>query len=56
MPSNITEEKFDNDYYHQYLNRIKGIGGEDTKSNDIHFKKQILDVGSICYLICKEYG
>jgi hypothetical protein len=34
---------YDNGIYYQRLNRIRGIGNRDTRSNDMHFKKSMVD-------------
>lgn len=44
MPSNLTKDKQKIGEYSQHINRTRGIGGEDTSSNDMHFHKQILNV------------
>jgi hypothetical protein len=49
MPENIDKDKWDNDYYHQNINRTRTIGGEKTSSNDMHFKKSIRDVEATGY-------
>lgn len=49
LPDNVDSDRWDNEFYHQNLNRIRRIGGKKTRSNDMHFKKSIRDVESTGY-------
>jgi len=49
MPDNLTANEQDIGDYHQNINRKRGIGGEDTRSNDMHFTKGILNVEATGY-------
>jgi hypothetical protein len=49
LPDNVNSDRWDNDFYHQNLNRIRGISNQDTRSNDMHFKKSIENVEATGY-------
>ena len=49
MPSKLSKNKEKIGEYSQDINRIRGISGKDTSSNDMHFHKEILNVEATGY-------
>lgn len=49
MPSNLTRDEQTIGEYYQHINRGRNIGGGNSSSNDMHFKKQILNVEATGY-------
>jgi hypothetical protein len=43
IPDNIASDNYNDGVYCQKLNRIRNIGGEKTRSNDMCFKKPMVD-------------
>lgn len=49
MPLNLTKDRQEIGEYSQDINRIRGIGGKKTSSNDMHFHIKILNVEATGY-------
>jgi hypothetical protein len=49
MPSNLTKDKEKKGEYSQDINRVRGISGKKTSSNDMHFHREILNVEATGY-------
>ncbi len=43
IPDNIASDDYYDGVYYQKLNRIRNIGGDKTRSNDMFFKKSMVD-------------
>ncbi len=43
ISDNIASDNYNDGVYYQKLNRIRNIGGEKTRSNDMCFKKSMVD-------------